>query len=184
MPHNVVGKNIKVYENFLTEPELTPFEIIRSKYRSFAWYFSEVISEEYLRFVKDDFINFQFCHTLYSDFSQQSSFFSLCEPILNKLKVKALQRVKFNLTFPTQKPTHLGTYHNDCYRDGKVDTTSTIAVFYPFKNNGKFLVKENDTEYTIDNKANQLIVIPNTLEHLGISNTDNVPRYALNIVYY
>ena len=98
MPHNVVGKNIKVYENFLTELELKPFEIIRSKYRSFAWYFSEVISEEYLRFV-------------------------------DKLKVKALQRVKLNLTFPTQKPTHLGTYHNDCYRDGKVDTTSTVAVF-------------------------------------------------------
>ena len=181
---NIIGKNIKIYENFLTSFQIKEFDVLQSEDGTFPWFYSKIISEDDIKETDKEFINDQFVHTIYNNFSQQSHFFNLCRPILAKLDAKAVWRIKINLTLPTKEPMPLGTYHNDLTWSGKVNDDAKIAIYYPAENNGKLLVKEEEEEHTIENCGNQLIQIPNTYKHLGISNTDGNNRYAVNIVYF
>ena len=177
---DILGKSIKVYEHTLSNNQLIPFQILNTG--DFPWNFSNIIS---LEDVKDhNKINHQFVHTVYKNYTPQSFFFEPCKSLLVFLKVKSLYRIKINLTLPTKEHKELGEYHNDLTWNNEIDKDCKVAIFYPFKTNGLLKVKEDDNIIEIENKHNQLVTFPNTLPHLGISNTDGVNRIAINIVYF
>lgn len=180
MSSDTLGKSVQLYNNALSNNQLSEWKILNSD--QFYWSYSKIISEEDLK--DKTKYNHQFVHTVYKDYAPQSFFFSYCLPLLRILKVRSLYRIKLNLTLPTEKPEELGDYHNDLTWNNKIDKDCKVAIYYPFKTNGLLQIKEDDNIIEVENKHNQLVTFPNTLPHLGISNTDGVNRYALNIVYF
>lgn len=80
----------KIVENFLPEDE---FENIKNVLlgSSFPWYFSTYVA------TANDNSDKYFLHTLYENNTVNSDYFYVVNPILQKLDVKALCRIKANL---------------------------------------------------------------------------------------
>jgi len=166
MLSDTLGKSVQIYNHALSNNQLLEWKILDSD--QFYW----------------SYFNKKFFHIIYKDYAPQSFFFNHCLPLLRILKTRSLYSIKLNLTLPTEKPEELGKYHNDLILNNKIDKDCKVAIYYPFKTNGLLKIKEDDNIIEVENHHNQLVTFPNTLPHLGISNTDGVNRYALNIVYF
>jgi len=95
--------NYKVVDNFLPDKE---FKILRDKIMSqdFNWFCIEGISYDQA----NDGI--YFIHTFFDNYERTSDFFKLLVPIVEKIKVKALLRVKANLYPKTEKLVRHGLH--------------------------------------------------------------------------
>ncbi len=179
---NTIGDNIDIFESALSSNNLQAFDELKTD--MFPWYSSKIIDEEDGDVVPNENENLQFVHTIYKDHSPYSNYFNMCMPILDVLNAKSIYRIKVNLTFPTKEPKKLGTMHNDLMWANEGIVNCKVAIFYPTKTNVQLHIKEGKEIHEIDNNRNQLVRFPNELKHLGISNTDNKLRYAVNIVYF
>ena len=178
----IIGNNIEIFEDALPSNCLHPFKELNSEY--FPWHISKIIDEEDGEVVPKENENLQFVHTIYKDHAPYSNYFNMCTPILDVLNAKSVYRIKVNLTFPTKEPKKLGDMHNDLTWVDEGIVNCKVAIFYPTKTNGQLHIKEGKEIHEIDNNTNQLITFPNSLKHLGVSNTDDKLRFAVNIVYF
>ena len=178
----IIGDNIQIYEDALANSNLKLFEDLDSEH--FPWHISKIIDEKDGDPVPKENENLQFVHTVYKDHAPYSNYFNMCVPLLDFIQAKSVYRIKINLTFPTKEPKKLGEMHNDLFwvNEGIVDCK--VAIFYPFKTNGQLHIKEGKEIHEIENNGNQVIKFSNQLKHLGISNTDENLRFAVNIVYF
>jgi len=175
---------IKVYKNFLdnqTHKEL--FDLIQST--KFDWYQVKCVQPPLI--TKDT----QFCHWLLAlglDYAivAPSNFYKVFKPLFKQLDITILHRAKLNLTVRQDELRILGGFHNDFYRD-KEQTQPIeelkVAIYYFNTTNGQTLIKENGKIKKIDCEANSLVTFSNTLEHTGMTHTDEQFRYVLNLNY-
>ena len=169
---------MKVIDNFLP---CSSFEELQSMMMcaQFDWHFNNGI-------VTDDQPHFyQFFHMFYHyDWMQAgSSYIHLLEPVLDKLEVRKLIRIKANLTTRHLFNRETG-YHVDGFIDAKGHSPflepHNTAIFYVNTNNGSTKFKNGAT---IKSVANRMGIFDHKTEHCGVTCTDEKIRIVVNLNY-
>ncbi len=141
----------------------------------------------------------QFVHLFYRK-GQELNSFNLLSPLTDKMKMKAISRIKANLTLKSnsikQYEMHvdesniLGTLGSFVNKDNNNELQQLInnsfnnlktAIYYINTNNGK-TVFENGQE--VQSKENRLVVFSGKLFHAGTTHTDTPFRSVINFNYY
>lgn len=162
---------IEVRDNFLSDLD---FRFIKTKIfddSNFLWQFNSM--REHTNSNRKEDKPFQFVHFLYYDFCQTSDYFVYVKPIIKKLKIRALLRIKVNLTTMSQNIIE-GDFHVDDEHDHKV------AIFYVNSNDG-YTLFEDGTK--IESVANRIVLFDGSLRHTGTNCTDKQRRVVINFNY-
>ena len=155
---------MKITDNFLTKIDfLNLYKTFHLP--DFPWYFSP-----FKVHVGDD--NYQFYHLFLAKGKILSKHFDILHPILKKLKVKEIIRIKANLTL-RQKENILSDMHVD-FKNCKT------AIFYLNTNNGYTLFEKGDK---IHSKENRVVDFDSNLKHCAVDHTDTKYRIVININY-
>jgi len=134
----------------------------------FPWYYNSTKSSI------DDGENYQFTHIFFSEKKIKTSHWQLVLPIIEKLEVKDLIRVKANLT-PKKDTNYKYPMHTDT--DLKGHKTS---VFYLNTNNGGTIFQNGKK---VISKANRLVEFDSHQNHAGVDCTDQKVRVVINFNY-
>ena len=168
------SEKINVYDNFVDKKNWSDIYSELTSH-TFPWYWGEVLQDQYLSC--DQKNNYQFCHYLYVDSPHNvSTYISLIQPLLDKIKPDILISVKANLNPRTAKIIEHG-YHVD-YEFNK--NFMTTGVYYINDNNGytKF-----DSGSIIDSVANRYVEFPTYLPHTGSTLSNQQRRIVINFNY-
>lgn len=158
-------RKMKIIDNFLDKED---FLNIKSFITSghMPWYMGKVLSET---------SDYQFSHLFYWNFTMNSDQFKLVTPLINKLKIKSILRIKANLLLKSNN-----IYEHGYHCDFKFKNLKT-AVYYCNTNNGYTKFKNGNKIESIENR----IVIFNANElHTGSTCTDENFRIVINLNYY
>ena len=161
----------EIIDNFLTEDELKPIHEIMFN-SGFSWNFTPCVSS---LSESDDKImgSYYFTHTFYNKFHADD----LCPmfaPILNKINVRALMRIKGNLYTSTEK-----LIHHDNHCDFPFEHRG--AIFYLNTNDG-LTVLEDGTE--VKSLANRLLLFDPSKPHHSTTCTDEQCRMNVNFNFF
>ena len=157
----------EVLDNFLQEDEFNNIKnIIMGD--NFPWYYNDAVG------TKEDTSNFYFTHTFFKNLNPHSNYYELLNPILQKLKIKALIRAKGNMYSKTEQLVEHGS-HVD------YDFEHKGAVFYVNTNNG-FTVLDDGTK--IKSVENRLLVFEPYKIHNSTNCTDKQIRVNINFNYF
>jgi hypothetical protein len=121
----------------------------------------------------------QLTHVFFLQHKANSNFFDVLFPIFNKLNVKALQKVKANCTFKTNKK-RLYAYHIDTPAS-KNKMVGKTSIFYLHTTNGPTFFK---TGKKVDCVANRMVTFPTNTKHTGSTHTDSLLRGVININWF
>ena len=160
---------IKVIDNYLNQED---FLRIKNTLESpnFPWYYQKNINDNHSE--KD--LDCYFTHYLFNQKNGQSSFYYIIKPILNKLNVKALIRIKSNL-YPRTEKLEIHKPHSDYTYKHKG------AIFYINTNDGKTILNKNKE---IDSVENRLLLFEPHLSHSSTSTTNVKSRININFNYF
>ena len=166
----------KVIDNFLDKESFLKLQHELLLSRNFPWYFQDMKDLEYVHKKNESDLNqAQFTHVIYSDYKPTSEWFFLVQPLLKKLKVKSLLRIKANLIPYSPKP-----YEGYFHRDNPFACLS--AIYYINTNNGYTRFEKNNK--TVESKENRIVMFDSKLKHRGTNTTDQKKRVVLNINYF
>jgi len=121
----------------------------------------------------------QLVHILYHEHTINSKYFNYLKPILKKLKVRAVQRIKVNVTLKTNKIYSQG-YHTD-FPTPKNETEGKTGLFYLHTTNGPS-VFENGKK--VDCVENRMVIFPTNTSHSASTHTDNPFRGVINFNWF
>tara|TARA_R100001224_G_scaffold17969_1_gene8801 strand:+ start:340 stop:840 length:501 start_codon:yes stop_codon:yes gene_type:complete len=164
---------IKVIDNFLKKEE---FNILKESIlpepskNYFPWYY-----QQDKVFPGDS--GKQFTHVFYTNFKINSEHFDIILPVLNKLNIYALRKVKINLTLPEKEFGKYG-FHRDFEDEHKVAKT---GIFYFNNTNGPTVFENGES---IDCIENRMVIFPSHYKHAGSFHTSDGERVVLNINWY
>lgn len=163
----------KIIDNFLSKEELLNIKstLLDS---SFPWFYNDFILEKGSKEC-EDFYNYQFTHSFYMNDFQTSNYFSLVSPIITKLNIRSLLRIKANLTPRADKNILQGFHCDYDYPD------SFTSIFYVNTNNG-FTEFRDGTK--INSIENRLVKFDAKTQHSGVTTTDEKVRCVININYF
>ena len=157
----------QIINNFLKEEEFIKIKNLMIGH-DFPWYLSKGINK-----IKDN--NHQFVHIFYVDDKINSNFFNELNPLIKKLKIRFLLRIKANLIPKNNKIIEHG-YHCDFdYSDSKT------AVFYINKNNGYTKFKDN---FVSKSEENKILIFNSKEKHTGTTCTNFDYRIIINFNYF
>jgi len=162
---------VGVVDNFLSINDFLEIKNVVTS-SDFPWYYNEEKVDGSL----NSLFNYQFTHTFYLDSSPRSGFFSLLQPLLQKLDPISLIKIKANMTMASDKIYVYG-YHTDV-RSGVGCKT---AVFYINSNDGYTLFEEGGGVRSVENR---LVVFNSDIKHTGSSSTDSKFRCVINLNYF
>ena len=127
----------------------------------------------------DDEDKFQFTHSFYREKTgPTSTHYGVLRPILSRIKIKELYRIKANLLTRTSK-IEPNTFHTDIQGNWGVIPYIT-SIFYLNTNNG-YTEFEDGTK--VESVANRFISFPIETKHRGTSCTDKKIRVVINFNY-
>lgn len=160
---------MEIIDNFL---ESSTFSELQNVFLGshFPWYFNNGVNQPSNKNNLDDY---QFTHKIFEDSTVHSDVFDLVRPILSKLSIKSLVRVKANLSVKTKDLSFHGM-HTDTTFD------CTTAIFYLNTNNGQTLVDDSK----VDSIENRLVTFNSQIMHAGSTTTDTQTRVVLNLNYF
>lgn len=163
-------QDIFVFDDFLNKED---FERISSTMNSnnFPWYYSDFVNDKH-----DPKEHFQFVHCFY-DKVINSDFFPLIEPLLHKLEVTAIVKIKANLLTKTDTPV-VHSYHTDY--DWKYKWWT--AIYYINSNNGRTVFKKN--KKIVYCKANRLVLFDGRIPHCSMTSTNSKKRIVINLNFF
>ena len=165
---------MQIYDNFLDENDFKNLqEFILGD--MFPWYFrhGKVFPTESL----DDW---RFSHLVYDVGNGivsplQYDLWNLIAPIINKLGIGAVTRVKLNSDMKAEKP-FVSDWHVDHTWVNSVNAYT--GIFYINDNNGYTEFKSGDK---VESASNKLVLFRANEEHRGVSQTDVMRRIVLNM---
>ena len=163
-----------IIDNFL---DTKIFDELKFKLLSntFDWYYNDYILYKDEN-TKKDSQNYQLIHFFYKEnHGITSESFFIIKPILDKLNIKLLLRVKANLNPKTETTKIIGDYHIDS------DMNNTTAIFYVNTNNG-YTKFQNGKK--VNSVSNRLVLFNSNLKHVGFSCTDQNVRVLININFF
>lgn len=117
--------------------------------------------------------DFYFTHTMYNNNKPQSNFLTLVDPILNKINMRSLLRVKCNL-YPNVGKSVKHPLHMDYNFEHKT------AIFYLNTNNGATYFSDGSK---VDAVQNRLVLFNGLTFHCSSLCTDKKIRVNININY-
>ena len=161
----------KVIDNFLDDKnfEILENNILKNTY--FPWFFSE-----YTDYKGEKGLNKgKYLHTFYEYNNQNSSYFKLLLPLIEKLKCISLIRIKIDSNSCTNKIIE-GNYHVD------YPHKSITAIYYLNTNDGYTKFKKNKKK--INSVKNRMVIFDSDKEHLGTTTTNAKRRVVLNFNYF
>tara|TARA_R100001086_G_scaffold120275_1_gene61880 strand:+ start:857 stop:1336 length:480 start_codon:yes stop_codon:yes gene_type:complete len=115
----------------------------------------------------------QFVHIFYKNDKPSSYHFTVIRPLLDKLNIKRLIRVKLNLLTKTPE-----IIEHDYHQDTESSNALT-SILYLNTNNGYTRFKDQN----VKSEENTLITFPSATFHSGTTCTDQDFRLVLNVVY-
>jgi len=142
----------------------------------FPWYFQpHTLSDQ-----PDSY--FMFTHTLFAfERGQNSKWFKDFEPIIyfldNKIKIKKLVRMKFNLYTNQNKKINHTAHWDSADEKGNPRKGITVSIFNFTTCNGGTII--NDKKYP--SNENEALIFDNVNKHSGIVQTNTQTRIVLNI---
>lgn len=165
-------EKFRVIDNFLPSEEFIPIcDAMLGD--NFPWYFQPFVANN----TEEDkaLPAFYFVHTLYNaDFQSQSHCFDLVKPLLDRMSINKLIRMKGNL-YP-----NLG---RDIINEPHVDFPFEHigAVFYLNSNNGVTILDDGTTVASVENR---LLIFNSSLPHQSTHCTDQKVRININLNYF
>ena len=121
----------------------------------------------------------QLTHVFYYKHTINSKYFHTFNPVFKKLKVRALHRVKANVTMRTKKII-LYRYHTDT-KILKNEEIGKTGILYLHTTNGP-TVFENGKK--VDCVENRMVIFPANTKHTGSTHTDNLFRGVINFNWF
>jgi hypothetical protein len=157
----------KITDNYLSEEDNLILKTIMES-NEFPWFFvnKKVSTDEGL-------FKSQFEHLFYINNNINSNFFNYVKPLLDKLKPKALIRIKANLNPPSEKIVE-SAYHKD------QEFKCKVAIYYVNDNNGYTLIGKEK----ILSKKNRIVLFNSDVKHLGTNSTNCNNRMVINFNYF
>lgn len=138
------------------------------------WYFNDHVVYNDLN-EKQNKDQYQFVHMLYKDDTPKGIGIEIIAPILAKLNVFSLIRVKANMTPIREKQVESAMHFDDGdFTENKIPYT--VAVLYLNTNNG-YTILEDGTK--IQSVANRLVLMSGNVKHAGAVATDDM-RAVIN----
>lgn len=169
-----MSENIKLIDNFLDKNYFSQIQQTLIHESQFPWYYNESVVYE-----ENNLDNYQFTHMFYNNMAPQSDFYRFIIPILEKLNVLSLIRIKANL-IPKNADIIEHGYHTDLYSVGSSIVHKT-AVLYLNTNNGYTLFRDGSK---VNSLANRICIFNSDLEHTGTTCTDEKCRVVINLNYF
>ena len=159
---------IDLVDNFLSEDVFNPLYDLMSSY-DFPWYYNDFIVDE-----DDNVDDYQFTHTFINTTRDVVStpYHNFLSPIIEKLDIKELIRVKANLN-PRTSTHEEGGFHID-------SDNITTSILYMNTNNGWTEFEGGDK---IECVKNRLITFNSNLMHSGYTCTDQKIKMVINFNY-
>jgi hypothetical protein len=121
----------------------------------------------------------QFTHVFYSDFKKNSDYFNIFEPLLKKLEIKTLEKIKANLTL---KSTEIRPYNyhidKEILKDQPIGKT---AIWYLHTTNGPTMFEGGEK---VDCIENRIVIFPSNIFHTGCTHNDNLLRGVINFNWF
>lgn len=163
-------EKVKIIDNFLDKEVFEKIQHVCIHSAQFPWYYNEsvVYSEKVLG-------RYQFTHIFYDDMSPKSNYYDMLIPIIDKLNVLSLIRIKANLIVRDQEIIEHG-YHTDV-NSCKINKT---AVLYLNTNNGYTLFRDGSAVSSVQNR---IAIFNSDVEHTGTTCTDQNCRVVINFNY-
>jgi hypothetical protein len=162
---------MNIIDNFLPKKE---FELIKSTLlgSSFPWYYNDFILE---RGTEDchKVYNYQLTHSFFSD-NKPSDFFYLVNPLIKKLKITSLLRIKSNLS-PRADRHIIQGMHTD------YNIKCKTSIFYINTNNGYTLLENGKKVKSVQNR---IVTFDSSLLHSSVTCTNEKVRCVINLNYY
>ena len=164
----------EVIDNFLDEKyfdELVTLITDKEKKgnKIMPWFFNSSVS--YDDAVEDNF--FYMHHTFYDDNKPTSSYYEYLVPVLEKLEVKCLMRIKANL-YPNTEILHEHPMHVDA------DFSHSAALLSLNTCDGYTKLKDGTK---INSVANRILLLDPSEEHCSTTTTNVPARFNININY-
>ena len=160
-----------MYENFLHSED---FDKLANHVKSqeFAWY-ARLGAAEKARTQPS------FSNVVYSQYGPTSQSFEYLIPIVDKLAVNGIIRIKANLDLIRgDKTLQPESFHVDTDADGDC---LWVMVLYLNDCNGATIFEEDNAP--VKSKANRAIIFPTHMRHSGCHQTDTPFRYVINIIF-
>ena len=158
---------MKIIDNFIDQQS---FDKIKDSMfgTQFPWYYNSSKS------LKDDDYNFQFVHNFVYEKKILTPFWKLLLPVVNKLKVKEILRVKAK-----KKKKKNINYKYPMHIDTGIKGHKT-AVFYVNTNNGGTIFLNGKKTNSV---ANRLVEFDSHQKHAAVDCTDEKVRVVVNFNY-
>ena len=169
-----VKSNYTIKDNFLSDDEFSSIrELLMGDW--FPWFYNvgrvNIVDGDY-----------QLTHTFYRDNLVKSDWFNYMNPILEKLNLVSLLRIKANLS-PRENENVLCEFHQDGSHIRQVqdgDKNWFVSIFYINTNDG-YTALEDGTK--IKSVENRLLTFPASVSHAGATCTDENVRVLINLNY-
>jgi len=156
----------KIIDNFINEGDLAVLKSILES-NSFPWYFQKTSVKG-----SSNKLDCHFGHNFYLNDNVSSDHIKWLNPIIEKLKVNSLIRVKANLTMKSDKQLNT-TPHLDQMFDCKV------ALYYLDTNNGPTTINNKK----VDSVQNRIVIFNSDVKHYSTTCSDKQTRITLNFNY-
>lgn len=165
---------MKIIDNFLAKEDFLKIQQLMLS-KEFSWYFQHGVN----KLDSDIDINdYQFTHVFYMDNVVRSHMLDMLQPLISKLKIGAIIKIKANLLTRTPRIIEHG-FHTDYHHHTKLKDGKT-AVFYLNTNNGYTLFENNKKVMSV---ANRMALFNLNTPHSGTTSSDSKRRVVLNFNY-
>jgi hypothetical protein len=161
-------KTYQILDNYLEEEKFIPLRNFLTA-DHFPWYFQNSVA----KIDQENLDDYYFTHIIYDNHVPQSNAFSNFIPLLEKIGINSLIRVKVNL-YPNIGNFVINQPHID------YNFSHRGAVFYINTNNG-FTILNNSIEIT--SIENRILFFDPTKNHQSTHCTDSKARITVNINY-
>lgn len=160
---------IKIIDNLLPYEQ---WQALQNYYLSSecTWAYSDVMVS-----LNEINSHFQFVHGIKGDYLYDTERLNRIHPVITKLNVDFLLRVKVNLTTRTHEP-----FQSDFHRD--TDQNNLTAIYYLNTCNGKTRFQNPDIE-DVDSVGNRVVIFNSKQKHCTVTATDVKARVVANINY-
>ena len=165
-----MASEVQVYDNFLSETDLNKLDNLILHNDHFPYFFNDYKVDE-----GDEFA--QFTHYFYQNNIVSSSFYDGLIPIIKKLNVMSLIRIKANLQLKDTKIKPTAMHYDVEVRCQEQKT----GIFYMNTNNGKTVFEDGEH---IESIKNRMIIFPASKRHAGTTHTDTICRCLINFNWF
>ena len=156
----------KIIDNFIDMGDLAVLKAVLES-NDFPWYFQKVSVKG-----SSDKLDCHFGHNFYLNDNVSSDSIKLLNPIIEKLKVNSLIRIKGNLNPITPKP-----FNSKPHKDQAFDCK--VALYYLNTNNGYTVINDEQIKCV----KNRIVLFNSSVEHYGVTCTDEPTKLAINFNY-